>query len=148
MAGAHDPDEGVAGQGVADGGMDQMARFRQPGAAAIVFMNTLVPTEGDCPPGGLGRLFRGWPESRGRLIDQRRQESDVSRDRGLADIEDLRPDFLGDVIAGVSASHDQCLTEGKPPWAAFSLVPWFFEQFGYAFLSPFHPVRDGFVTVW
>src|ERR1039457_3436610 len=25
--------------------MAQMARFRQPGAAAIVFMNTLVPTE-------------------------------------------------------------------------------------------------------
>ena len=26
------------------GGMAQMARFRQPGAAAIAFMNTLVPT--------------------------------------------------------------------------------------------------------
>ena len=25
--------------------MAQMARFRQPGAAAIVFMNTLAPTE-------------------------------------------------------------------------------------------------------
>ena len=86
------------------------------------------------PRAGLGRLFRGWPESRGRLIDQRRQESDISRDRGLADIEDLCPDFLGDVIAGVSAGHDQCLAEGEFPRAAFPFVPWFFEQFVYAFL--------------
>ena len=27
------------------GGMAQMARFRQPGAAAMAFMNTLAPTE-------------------------------------------------------------------------------------------------------
>ena len=46
----------------------------------------------------------------------------------------LCPDLLGDVIAGVSASHDQCLAEGEFPRAAFSLVPWFFEQFFYAFL--------------
>jgi len=90
--------------------------------------------QGDRSPGGLSGRFRRWPESRGRLIDQRRQESDTSRDRGLADIEDLCPDFLCDVIAGVSASHDQCLAEGEFPRAAFSLVPWFLEQFFHAFL--------------
>jgi hypothetical protein len=52
----------------------------------------------------------------------------------LADIEDLCPDFLCDVIAGVSASHDQRFAKGEFPRAAFSLVPWFFEQLVYALL--------------
>ena len=43
--GADDADQGVAGQGVGDGGRAQMARFRQPGSAAMAFMNTLAATE-------------------------------------------------------------------------------------------------------
>ena len=50
----------------------------------------------DRAPGSLCRLVRGRPELRGRLIDQWRQEADVSRDRGLIHVEDLCPDFLND----------------------------------------------------
>ena len=43
--GADDADEGVAGQGVGDRGQGPVARFRQPGSAAMAFMNTLAATE-------------------------------------------------------------------------------------------------------
>ena len=44
VPGSDDADEDVAERGVGDGRMAQMARFRQPGAAAITAMNTLIPT--------------------------------------------------------------------------------------------------------
>src|SRR5512142_2556320 len=74
----------------------------------------------DRAPGSLCRLVHGRPELRGRLIDQWRQEANVSRDRGLIHVEDLCPDFLNDVIAGVSAGNDDCFTQGKFPRVAFS----------------------------
>src|SRR5277367_1722745 len=78
--------------------------------------------------GGLRRLVRGRPELRGHLIDQWRQEADVPRDRRLIHVEDLCPDFLNDVIAGVSAGNDECFMQGKVPWVTISSVPRFLQQ--------------------
>src|SRR5512142_902398 len=89
----------------------------------------------DRAPGSLCRLVHGRPELRGRLIDQWRQEANVSRDRGLIHVEDLCPDFLNDVIAGVSAGNDDCFTQGKFPRVAFSPVPRFLQQVAGQFLQ-------------
>ena len=59
--------------------------------------------------------------SSGRLTGQWRKVRDVPRDRGLIHVEDLCPDFLGDVIADVSAGNDDHLAQGKFPWRPFPL---------------------------
>ena len=85
--------------------------------------------QGNRAPGGFRRLVRGGPELLGCLVDQRRKKRDVPRDRGLMHVEDLCPDFLGDVITGVSAGNDKRLTQRKFPRVAVSLVPGFIQHF-------------------
>jgi hypothetical protein len=60
---------------------------------------------------------------RSSLIDEWRQESNVSRDRGLVHIEDLRPHLLGDVVAHISTGDDECLAQGEFPRTTFALIP-------------------------
>ena len=52
----------------------------------------------------------------------------MPRDRGLVHVEDLRPYFLGDVIAGVPAGDDDRLAHGEFPWAPDSFIPWLAKQ--------------------
>src|SRR5579875_409363 len=61
--------------------------------------------QGDRVPGSLGRLLRGRPEASGGLLDEGRQERDVPRDRSLINVKYLRPYFLDDVLAHVSAGN-------------------------------------------
>jgi hypothetical protein len=57
------------------------------------------------------------------------------RDRGLAHIEYLGPDLLGNVIAFVSTGHDKGFAQGKLPRTPRCLNPRLFEQFGNAYLE-------------
>jgi hypothetical protein len=56
-------------------------------------------------------------------------ERDVPRYRGLCDIEDFGPYKPDDVLPQISAGNYQRLAQVQFPWASFSFIPWFFEEF-------------------
>src|SRR6266487_5946478 len=77
----------------------------------------------DRVPRGLGCVLRRRPVLFCRQLDEWREKCDVSRYRGLGDVEDIGPYILDDVLPHIPAGNDYRFPQGQFARASFLFLP-------------------------